>query len=68
MESPQLLTNDATLLRYRRLLDAEDAAFDLLEHHIEDGDRSGYTEAFVSWQQAHDQREAFLGRSSALTL
>ena len=32
--------DDHSLQRYRTLLDAEDEAFDALEHACEDGDRS----------------------------
>ena len=34
--------NDHFLLRYRELMDAEDQAFDELEHACEDGDRSHF--------------------------
>ena len=34
--------DDHVLARYRELLDAEDAAFDELEHAYEDGDREHF--------------------------
>ena len=34
--------DDHFLLKYRELLDAEDMAFDELEHAYEDGDRAHY--------------------------
>ena len=42
--------------RYRELLDAEDAAFDELEHAYEDGDRAHWDEDLDAWR--HDRREA----------
>ena len=36
--------------RYRELLDAEDAAFDELEHAYEDGDRAHYDADLATWR------------------
>ncbi len=52
--------DDQALLRYRQLLDAEDAAFDDLEHASEDGDRSHYEEDMSAWLNALERKLAFL--------
>ena len=46
--------------RYRELLDAEDAAFDELEHAYEDGDRATFETDMVAWRSAVIRRESFL--------
>ena len=48
--------------RYRELLDAEDAAFDELEHAYEEGDRVHYEQDLVQWRALVERRTAFLGR------
>jgi hypothetical protein len=48
--------------QYRALLDAEDTAFDELEHAYEDGDRPHFDEEIALWQQAIVKRVAFLRR------
>ena len=48
--------------RYRELLDAEDAAFDELEHAYEDGDRAHYVEDLAAWRSIVEKRCAFLER------
>ena len=48
------------LTKYRSLLDAEDAAFDELEHAYEDGDRPHFDEELALWQQAIVKRIEFL--------
>jgi len=48
--------------RYRELLDAEDAAFDELEHAYEEGDRVHYEQDLVQWRALVERRAAFLGR------
>ena len=48
--------------RYRELLDAEDAAFDELEHAYEDGDRAHFLADLAVWEQSVDRRQAFLAR------
>lgn len=44
--------DDHFLLKYRELLDAEDSAFDEVEHACEDGDRSHFDEELALWQRA----------------
>lgn len=48
--------------RYRQLLDAEDSAFDELEHAYEDGDRSHFEKDLAVWREVVDRRTAFLER------
>ena len=50
------------LLRYRALLDAEDAAFDELEHAYEEGDREHWDNDLQAWQSAITRRLAYLAR------
>jgi len=50
------------LLRYRALLDAEDAAFDELEHAYEDGDRGAWEADLGAWKAAVERRMAYLAR------
>jgi hypothetical protein len=45
---------------YRALLDAEDCAFDELEHAYEDGDRSAFDYDLAAWRTAASRRESFL--------
>jgi len=52
--------DDQSLRRYRELLDAEDAAFDELEHACEEGDRKHFDSDFAAWRQALVQKLAFL--------
>jgi hypothetical protein len=54
--------DDQTLQRYRELSDAEDAAFDELEHAYEDGDRAHFEADLASWQAAVEKRLAYLRR------
>jgi hypothetical protein len=49
--------------RYRELLDAEDAAFDQLEHAYEDGDRAHFEQDLEDWRQLVMRRNAFLERN-----
>jgi hypothetical protein len=48
--------------KYRELLDAEDAAFDELEHAYEDGDRAHWADDLAAWQDVAAKRQAFLDR------
>lgn len=48
--------------RYRELLDAEDAAFDELEHAYEEGNRARFEEDLAAWQSIVERRAAYLGR------
>ena len=50
------------LTRYRALLDAEDAAFDELEHAYEDGDRSHFEVDLRAWQDAIERKLGYLRR------
>ncbi len=59
---PNGVVDDAFLRRYRELLDAEDAAFDELEHAVEDGDRAHYEQDFAAWRAIVARRIAFLER------
>jgi len=52
--------------RYRQLLDAEDAAFDELEHAYEDGDRAHFENDLALWRQAAERRQVFLSRHGLL--
>lgn len=54
--------DDHILRRYRELLDAEDAAFDELEHAYEDGDRAHFEADLASWQEAVGRKLAYLRR------
>lgn len=50
------------LIRYRELLDAEDAAFDELEHAYEDGDREHFDADLKAWESAICRKMEFLAR------
>jgi hypothetical protein len=52
--------SDHFLSRYRSLLDAEDEAFDELEHACEDGDRVQFDKDLVDWQAALQHKLDFL--------
>ena len=54
--------DDHFLRRYRELLDAEDAAFDELEHAYEDGDRSHFNADLAAWKEAIEKKLAYLRR------
>ena len=54
--------DDHFLRRYRELLDAEDAAFDALEHAYEEGDRAHFELDLGAWQDAIDRKLAYLER------
>ena len=64
MEDPVL--NEGFLRRYRELLDAEDTAFDELEHAYEEGDREHYEADFAQWQSSVGRRLAFLERKGLI--
>ena len=55
--------DDQFFRRYRALLDAEDCAFDELEHAYEDGDRSAFDVDLEAWRSALTHRESFLERN-----
>ena len=50
------------LIRYRELLDAEDAAFDALEHAYEEGDRAHFELDLAAWQAAIVRKLAYIRR------
>jgi len=52
--------DDQFFRRYRSLLDAEDAAFDELEHAYEDGDRASFESDLAVWHIAIERRSTFL--------
>jgi hypothetical protein len=54
--------DDQFLTRYRTLLDAEDAAFDELEHAFEDGDRLHFDKDLCAWRQAVENKLSYLHR------
>jgi hypothetical protein len=63
--------DDHFLLKYRELLDAEDAAFDELEHACEEGDRVHFDEEMTVWQDVLAKKVSFLHNADigiALTL
>jgi hypothetical protein len=51
------------LARYRALLDAEDCAFDELEHAYEDGDRDHFSNDLAAWRAAVARRLEYLERT-----
>jgi len=55
--------DDHFFTKYRSLLDAEDAAFDELEHAFEDGDRSHFDQDLAAWKQAIEKKLAYLQRA-----
>ena len=57
------VVNEHFLSRYRALLDAEDAAFDELEHAYEDGDREHFLADLAVWEHTVERRQAFLARA-----
>ncbi|MGI9032351.1 MAG: hypothetical protein ACR2HY_01430 [Acidimicrobiales bacterium] len=57
------VVNEHFLSRYRALLDAEDAAFDELEHAFEDGDREQFVADLAMWHTTLARRLAYLERS-----
>ena len=54
--------DEAFMRRYRELLDAEDSAFDELEHAYEDGDRAHFEADFAHWRAVLGRKIAFLER------
>jgi hypothetical protein len=56
------LIDEGFFRRYRALLDAEDAAFDELEHSYEDGERARFDIDLAVWRASVERRVAFLER------
>ena len=54
--------DDHFLAKYRALLDAEDVAFDELEHAFEEGDRAHFEADLKLWQDAIQRKLAYLQR------
>lgn len=48
--------------RYREILDAEDTAFDELEHAYEEGDRAHFEQDLSTWRSVVERKSAFLER------
>ncbi len=55
--------DDHFLLKYRALLDAEDLAFDELEHACEEGDRRQFDKDMIDWQNALEHKLVFLANA-----
>lgn len=60
------VVNEHFIARYRALLDAEESAFDELEHAFEDGDRERFTANLSGWKSTIEARTAFLSRHGML--
>ncbi len=56
------VVDDQFLAKYRSLLDAEDAAFDELEHACEDGDRVHFESDLQVWRDAVERKLGYLHR------
>jgi hypothetical protein len=56
------LIDESFFRRYRELLDAEDAAFDELEHAYEEGERAQFDTDLAVWRASAERRVAFLER------
>jgi hypothetical protein len=54
--------------RYRDLLDAEDAAFDELEHAYEEGDGARFGRDLAAWRQVVERKMAYLERKGLVPL
>ena len=61
------LLDEGFMRRYRELLDAEEQAFDELEHAFEDGDGAHFRIDLEELQRAIDAKQAFLDRRGLLT-
>jgi hypothetical protein len=55
--------DDHFLLKYRALLDAEDVAFDELEHACEEGDRTQFDKDMIDWRNALEHKLVFLANA-----
>jgi hypothetical protein len=62
------LIDEGFFRRYRDLLDAEDAAFDELEHAYEEGDRATFEADLSEWRAVVERRVAFLERRGVTPL
>ncbi|MCZ7531234.1 MAG: hypothetical protein M5U31_13415 [Acidimicrobiia bacterium] len=61
------VVDEGFLRRYRELLDAEDAAFDDLEHAYEDGNRATFDSDIDEWRSSVHKRMNFLERHGVAT-
>lgn len=59
--------NDHFLEKYRMLSDAEDAAFDEMEHAYEDGDREHFEADLAMWMRAAKDKHEWLVRHGVVT-
>ena len=55
--------DDHFFTKYRSLLDAEDVAFDELEHAFEEGDRAHFEQDLSLWKEAIEKKLAYLQRA-----
>jgi hypothetical protein len=62
------LLDEGFFRRYRELLDAEDAAFDELEHAYEEGDRAHFEQDLTEWRSVVARRSTFLERHGIASL
>lgn len=62
------VVDEGFLRKYRELLDAEEAAFDELEHSYEEGDRAHYEHDLAEWRSVVERKTAFLDRSGLVPL
>jgi len=60
--------DEGFLRRYRELLDAEDEAFDELEHAYEDGERARFEHGLERWRIVVERRHTFLERHGVTPL
>jgi uncharacterized NAD(P)/FAD-binding protein YdhS len=62
------VVDEGFLRKYRELLDAEEAAFDELEHSYEEGDRARYERDLTQWRSVVERKTAFLDRKGFVPL
>ena len=62
------VVDEGFLRKYRELLDAEEAAFDELEHSYEEGDRAHYDRALAQWRSNVERKTTFLDRKGFVPL
>jgi hypothetical protein len=62
------LIDEGFLRRYRDLLDAEDAAFDELQHAYEDGDRATFELDLAAWRAVAERRVSYLERRGIMAV
>ena len=65
---PNGVIDEHFLRRYREMLDAEDAAFDELEHAFEDGDRAHFEADMRAWCDAINRKLQYLQRSGVANI